>query len=256
MIAKPQPTEFAALLQRFFVERLIQQRNASPRTVESYRDSFRLLLSFAQETLHKPPAMLTLEDLDPVLITGFLDHLETARGNCIRSRNARLAAIHAFYRYVSLQYPQALRLAQQVLAIPVKRFEKPLLGFLSAEEMKAVLTAPDALRWAGQRDQIMLALLYNTGARVSELINIRVEDVQLDTSPATVRLHGKECHSYCISLPPRHQTTGTQTCWQAYDLAFSWADALLAVRTSIDLGPYTDAHGAGRVEPTSEPSPA
>jgi site-specific recombinase XerD len=191
MIAKPQPTEFAALLQRFFVERLIQQRNASPRTVESYRDSFRLLLSFAQETLHKPPAMLTLEDLDPVLITGFLDHLETARGNCIRSRNARLAAIHAFYRYVSLQYPQALRLAQQVLAIPVKRFEKPLLGFLSAEEMKAVLTAPDALRWAGQRDQIMLALLYNTGARVSELINIRVEDVQLDTSPATVRLHGK-----------------------------------------------------------------
>jgi site-specific recombinase XerD len=191
MTTRSQSNDFAALLQRFFVERLIQQRNASPRTVESYRDSFRLLLSFAQQTLHKPPVMLTLEDLDPVLITGFLDHLETARGNCVRSRNARLAAIHAFYRYVSLQYPQALRLAQQVLAIPVKRFEKPLLGFLSIEEMRAVLAAPDTSRWAGQRDQVMFALLYNTGARVSELINIRVQDVQLDTRPSSVRLHGK-----------------------------------------------------------------
>jgi integrase/recombinase XerD len=191
MTTRSQSTDFAVLLQRFFVERLIQQRNASPRTVESYRDSFRLLLSFALQTLHKPPATLALEDLDPALITGFLDHLETARGNCIRSRNARLAAIHAFYRYVSLQHPQALRLAQQVLAIPLKRFEKPLLGFLSAEEMKAVLAAPDGSRWAGQRDQIMFALLYNTGARISELINIRVQDMQLEANPACVRLHGK-----------------------------------------------------------------
>ena len=152
MTTTSQGTDFAALLQRFFAERLLQQRNASPRTIESYRDSFRLLLRFAQETLQKPPARLTLEDLDPPLITCFLHHLETARGNCIRSRNARLAAIHAFYRYVSLQCPPALRRAQQILAIPVKRFEKPLLGFLSAEEMKAVLAAPDASRWAGQRD--------------------------------------------------------------------------------------------------------
>jgi site-specific recombinase XerD len=159
--------------------------------VESYRDSFRLLLNFARQTLHKPPAALALEDLDPALISGFLDHLEAARGNCIRSRNARLAAIHAFYRYVSLQHPPALKLAQQVLAIPLKRFEKPLLGFLSAEEMKAVLAAPDASTWAGQRDQIMFALLYNTGARISELINIRVQDVQLDANPPSVRLHGK-----------------------------------------------------------------
>ena len=191
MTTRTQPTDFAALLQRFFVERLIQQRNASPRTVESYRDSFRLLLSFAQQTLHKPPATLALEDLNPVLISGFLDHLEAARGNSIRSRNARLAAIHAFYRFVSLQHPQALRLAQQVLAIPLKRFEKPLLGFLSPEEMKAVLAAPDGSRWAGQRDQIMFALMYNTGARISEVINIRVQDVQLDANPPSVRLHGK-----------------------------------------------------------------
>lgn len=163
MTTRRQSTDFGALLQRFFVERLLQQRNASPRTVESYRDTFRLLLGFAQQTLHKPPSTFVLEDLDPALISGFLDHLEAARGNCIRSRNARLAAIHAFYRFVSLQDPQALRRAQQILAIPLKRFEKPLLGFLSAEEMKAVMAAPDGSRWAGQRDQIMFALLYNTG---------------------------------------------------------------------------------------------
>lgn len=191
MTTKSPSTDFAALLQRFFVERLIQQRNMSPRTVESYRDSFRLLLNFAQQTLHKPPTTLTLQDVNAALVTGFLDHLETARGNCIRSRNARLAAIHAFYRYVSLQNPQSLSLAQQVLAIPLKRFEKPLLGFLSVAEMKAVLAAPNRSKWTGQRDQVMFALLYNTGARVSELINILVQDVQLDANPPSVRLHGK-----------------------------------------------------------------
>ena len=190
-MTKTSPTDFAGLLQRFFVERLIQQRGMSPRTVESYRDSFRLLLNFAQQTLRKQPTTLTLQDVAPALVSGFLDHLETARGNCVRSRNARLAAIHAFYRYVSLQYPPALRLAQQILAIPLKRFEKPLLGFLSVEEMKAVLAAPDRSTRTGHRDQVMFALLYNTGARVSELINIRVQDVQLSVNPPSVCLHGK-----------------------------------------------------------------
>jgi integrase/recombinase XerD len=190
-MTKTSPTDFAGLLQRFFVERLIQQRGMSPRTVESYRDSFRLLLNFAQQTLRKQPTTLTLQDVAPALVSGFLDHLETARGNCVRSRNARLAAIHAFYRYVSLQYPPALKLAQQILAIPLKRFEKPLLGFLSAEEMKAVLAAPDRSTRTGQRDQVMFALLYNTGSRVSELINIRVQDVQLSANPPSVCLHGK-----------------------------------------------------------------
>lgn len=191
MTITTQSTDFSALLQRFFAERLIQQRNVSPRTVESYRDSFRLLLNYAHERLHKYPATVALDDLNPALITGFLDHLETVRGNCIRSRNARLAAIHAFFHYVSLQSPQSLRVAQQILAIPQKRFEKPLLGFLSSEEMKAVLAAPDGSRWAGRRDRVMFALLYNTGARVSELLNIRVQDVQLDAQPAYAKLHGK-----------------------------------------------------------------
>ena len=191
MTTKTSTTDFAGLLQRFFVERLIQQRGISPRTVEAYRDSFRLLLNFAAQTLRKQPTTLTLRDVDPALVSGFLDHLETVRGNCVRSRNARLAAIHAFYRYVSLQYPPALSLAQQILAIPQKRFEKPLLGFLSAEEMKAVLAAPDKSTWTGQRDQVMFALLYNSGARVSELINVRVQDVQLSANPPSVCLHGK-----------------------------------------------------------------
>jgi integrase/recombinase XerD len=184
-------TEFGALLQRFFAERLIQQRNASPRTIESYRDAFRMLLGYAQQRLHKTPAILTLQDLSPALITAFLTHLESARGNCARSRNARLAALHTFYRYVSVQCPEKLRVAQKILAIPLKRFEKPLLGFLSSKEMKAVLAAPDTSRWAGRRDQIMFSLLYNTGARVSELINIQVQDVQLGSAPVCVRLHGK-----------------------------------------------------------------
>jgi site-specific recombinase XerD len=204
MTSIAQRTRFASLLQRFFLQRMIQQRNASPRTVESYRDTFRLLLGYAQQVLHKSPAALTLEDLHPGLITAFLNHLETARGNCIRSRNARLAAIHAFYRYVSLQSPPALRLAQQILAIPMKRFEKPLLGFLSSDEIKAVLAAPDASTRAGARDQVMFALMYNTGARVSELINICVRDLQLEANPAFVRLHGKGRKQR--TLPLWHET--------------------------------------------------
>jgi len=187
----PQHLVFASLLQRFFLEYLIQQRSVSPRTVESYRDTFRLLLGYAQQVLHRSPANLTLDAFNPRLVTAFLDHLETVRGNCIRSRNARLAAIHAFYRYVSLHHPPALHLAQQILAIPAKRFEKPLLGFLSEDEIRAVLAAPDSSTWAGARDGVMFAVLYNTGARVSELIDIRVQDLQLDASPAFVRLHGK-----------------------------------------------------------------
>lgn len=184
------PTEFATLLQRFFVERLLRQKNASPRTVMAYRDTFRLLLGYAERKLDRPPAKLTLSDFNATLVLDFLTHLETERHNTVRSRNARLAAVRAFARYVALQCPPALPLAQQILAIPAKRFEKPLLGFLSRDEVKALLTATDASTWFGRRDRILLALLYNTGARVSELIGIRVADVTIEAAPA-VRLHGK-----------------------------------------------------------------
>ena len=184
------PAEFATLLERFFAERLLEHRNASPRTVMAYRDTFRLLLRYAERETGKPPAKLALNDADATLVLNFLAHLETERHNAVRSRNARLAAVRAFARYVALQSPPALHLAQQILAIPMKRFEKPLLGFLSRDEVRAVLAAPDLGTWCGRRDRVMLAVLYNTGARVSEMTGIRVADVTL-ASTSSVRLHGK-----------------------------------------------------------------
>ena len=181
---------FARLLQQFFLERLLQQRNASAQTVASYRDTFRLLLQFAERQLHKPPARLELTDLDASFVLAFLNHLERERKNSIRSRNARLAAIRSFLHYAALKAPTALPSIQSVLAIPLKRFERPMIGFLSQAEIAAVLNAPDGASWCGQRDRAMLATLYNTGARVSELIGMRVGDVVLERS-ASVRIHGK-----------------------------------------------------------------
>ena len=184
------PADFAALLQRFFAERLIQQQNASPRTVVAYRDTFRLLLTYAERERGKPPVKLTLGDFDAALVLDFLAHLETERHNTVRSRNARLAAVRAFAHYVASQCPPALQLAQQILAIPMKRFERPLLEYLSRDEVQAVLAAPDTSTWFGRRDRLMFALLYNTGARVSEMIGIRVADVTL-AATSSVRLRGK-----------------------------------------------------------------
>ncbi|WP_333879366.1 tyrosine-type recombinase/integrase [Methylobacter sp.] len=184
------PAEFAALVQRFFADRLLQQKNASPRTIAAYRDTFRMLLCYAEREIGKPPAKLALVDFDLTLILNFLTYLESERHNSVRTRNARLATIRAFAHYVALQCPEALLLTQQIQAIPMKRFEKPMLSFLSREEMQALLEAPDKQNWCGCRDHILLTLLYNTGARVSELIGIRVADVELTVSPS-VRLHGK-----------------------------------------------------------------
>lgn len=184
------PADFAGLLQRFFAERLIQQQNASPRTVVAYRDTFRLLLTYAERVRGKPPDKLTLGDVDAALILDFLAHLETERHNTVRSRNARLAAVRAFAHYVALQCPPALQLAQQILAIPMKRFERPLLEYLARDEVQAILAAPDMSTWCGRRDRVMFTLLYNTGARVSEMIGIRVADVTL-AAMSSVRLQGK-----------------------------------------------------------------
>ena len=187
--AKSTPA-FPSLLQQFFVERLIQQKNASPRTVASYRDTFRLLLIFAQHRLHKPPADLTLADLDATLVLAFLDHIEKGRRNSIRSRNARFSAIRSFLNYAALRDPLALSTIHRVLAIPMKRFEQPLVDFFSREEIDAMLNAPDPTTWFGQRDRVMFTTLYNTGARVSELIGMTVKDIVLDKS-SSMRIHGK-----------------------------------------------------------------
>ena len=182
-------SSFAALLQLFFTDFLVRQRALSPCTIAAYRDSFSLLLCFAQKRLGKSPVDLNIGDLTPDLISSFLDHLEDDRGNSVRSRNARLAAIRSFLKFVATRQVCILHTLEQVLAIPMKRFDRPILGFLSREVMGALLDA-QAQSWLGQRDRLLLGLLYNTGARVSEITGIKVEDISLTTTP-WVRLRGK-----------------------------------------------------------------
>jgi len=187
----PIPTpSFSTLLQRFFVEHLGRQRAVSPRTIAAYRDTFRLLLSFAEVKISKSPAALALVDLDARLILSFLDHLEKERNNGARSRNARLAALRSFLKYAAHHDLTALHVIEQALAIPMKRFDRPVLGFLSRQEMQAILEAPDPRTWAGQRDRALFSLMYNTGARVSEAIGLRVGNVVIDGS-SVAHLHGK-----------------------------------------------------------------
>jgi len=183
-------TDLARLLQAFFCQFLMQQRHASPETVNGYRDTFRLLLHFAEQYTGKSITVLSLLDLDAPLVLAFLDDLEVQRHNTVRSRNVRLAAIRAFLHYASLEEPTALPGIQQVLAIPMKRFDRPLVGFLSREEMEAVLQAPDSHTWSGQRDRVLLTTLYNTGARVSEIIAVRRVDLECERAQA-LHLHGK-----------------------------------------------------------------
>ena len=181
---------FPALLQDFFHRRLVAQRGASAHTIASYRDTFTLFLGYAAERTGRTPSALTLADLDAPMVLGFLDHIETQRGNSPRTRNLRLAAIRSFMRYASLREPTLLAVAQRVLAIPVKRFDRPVLGYLSREEIMAIIDAPDRSTWGGQRDTVLFAVMYNTGARVSEITRLRVADVLLDRA-SSVLLHGK-----------------------------------------------------------------
>ncbi len=183
------PPSFAALVQSFFAEHLTQQRALSARTVAAYRDAFLLFLDFAQARLHKPPTAMELADVTPPLILAFLDHLESERHNAVRSRNARLAALRTFLKFAARRDVTALHIVEQALGVPMKRFERPMLGFLTREEMLAVIARP-SVGWVSQRDCLLLALMYNTGARVSEVIGVKVADVVLDAA-ACVHLHGK-----------------------------------------------------------------
>src|SRR6516165_719667 len=178
------------LVQRFFTEHLTHHRAVSPRTVTAYGDTFRLLLRFAERHIGKPPTSMKLVDLDAKLVLAFLDHLERDRKNGARSRNARLAALRSFLKYAAHYDLSALGVIEQALAVPMKRFDRPMLGFLTCPEMQAILDAPDMATWAGQRDHALFTMLYNTGARVSEIIDLRVKNLILDTSPA-IHLTGK-----------------------------------------------------------------
>jgi integrase/recombinase XerD len=192
---------FDQLVQDYFLRRLIDQRGASARTVESYRDAFELLFAYLERRLGKPPSALTLADLDAPVILDFLDHLETVRHNCTRTRNARLAAVHSFMRYAAVRDPASLPITTRVLAIPSKRFDQPVLGYLTAEQIAAILAAPNQATWSGRRDAVLLAVAYNTGARVSELTALQVRDVLVDRQSALL-LHGKGRKQRIIPLWP------------------------------------------------------
>ena len=183
-------TLLAPALQAFFTDRLTTQRNSSPQTIAAYRDTFRLLLRFAREQTGKQPFELDLDDLDAPLIGAFLIHLEHDRGNSPRTRNARLGAIHSFYRFAALEHPEHAATIARVMAIPTKRHERNTVSYLDLDEIKALLAAPDRNTWLGRRDHTLLLLMIQTGVRVSELVGLRVRDVHLGTG-AHIRVTGK-----------------------------------------------------------------
>lgn len=199
MKSSHQSPGFATLVRDFFCERLLNQQNVSPHTVTAYRDTFRLLLAFLQRQRRMSPSKLSLEHIDAPTVLAFLESLETERGNGVRTRNARLAAIRSFVGYASTRDPAALPLAQRVLAIPQKRFNRPLLSYLTRPEVESVIDAPDQTQWSGRRDRAMFQVMYNTGTRVSEVIGLSRGELHLESS-AYVHVHGKGRKDRCIPL--------------------------------------------------------
>ena len=192
-------TNITPTLQAWFTDRLITQRNASPRTIIAYRDTFRLLLRYAHETTGKQPSDLDFADLDAQLIGAFLDHLETERGNSARTRNQRLAAIHSLYRYAALRHPEHAETIARVVEIPTKRHDRKLINYLDLDEIKALLAAPDRKTWHGRRDHALLLLAVQTGLRISELTGLCNRDVTLGTG-ANCRVTGKGRKERCAML--------------------------------------------------------
>lgn len=192
---------FPSLLQSFFTVRLLRQRQASPHTIAGYRDSFRLLLQFAKGRLGKSPSQIRIEDLDAPFLGLFLEHLENTRKNSARTRNARLGAIHSFFRYVALEEPAYALHCQRILAMPTKRHEQRPIEFLGREEINALLAVPNASTWIGHRDRILLLLAVQTGLRVSELTGLNCQDVVPGTG-AHVRCLGKGRKLRCTPLRP------------------------------------------------------
>ena len=178
------------LIQDYFYQRLINQRDSSPMTIATYRDTFKLFLNFAQTYLGKRIDKLELADLNSDTVLKFLDHLASVRKNGVRTRNNRLAAIHSFMQYVAEQDPTSLPIIRKVLAIPMKRCNQSCVDFLTRAEIAAIINSPNNQTWSGQRDHVLFATLYNTGARVSEIINVRVSDIDIFRAKS-ILLHGK-----------------------------------------------------------------
>lgn len=189
----------APILERFFTQRLMQQRQVSPHTIRSYRDTFRQFLKFTQQRLRKPPSALAFEDIDAPLIVTFLDNLEKHQGVSVRSRNLRLTAIHSFFRYAAFELPTRSAQIQRVLAIPSKRFTRTIVRFLTRQEVDALLAAPDRHTWFGRRDHAFILMAVQTGLRLSEITAARREDLVLETG-AHVRVIGKGRKERCTPL--------------------------------------------------------
>ena len=200
-------TALAPVLQAFFTDRLITQRNASPHTIVAYRGTFRLLLGFTSARTGKTPSALDIADLDAPLIVAFLDYLEVDRHSTVRTRNWRLAAIHSLFGYAALGHPEHAASIQRVLAIPTKRHERRLLTWLTDPEVDALLAAPERTTWAGRRDHAMLVLAVQTGLRISELIALSRSDLTLGVGP-TSAAWAKDVKS----VPPRSPPSPSLCC--------------------------------------------
>ena len=209
-------------VQRFFTERLLTQMQASPNTIASYRDTFRLLLRYAEAQTRLPPTELHVAHIDADIIGRFLTFCEEERGNSARSRNTRLAAIRSFFKYVAGCEPQLLHHCQKVLAMPSKRHEKRVVDFLTRDEMEALLKAPDQSTWFGRRDRVLLLTMLQTGLRVSELIGLRVRDVELGTGP----------HLRCMGKGRKERATPLRA--DSRDALRSW---LAQIEFSLMFGP-------------------
>src|SRR5271169_693774 len=193
------PSSFAVLLEGFFTERLMHQRQASPHTIASYRDTFRLLLQYTEKHLRKSPSRLTFEEIDAPLLAAFLNDLEKTRGITPRSRNLRLTAIRSFFHYAAYETPAHSAQIQRVLAIPGKRHDRVQIHFLTRAEVDALLNAPDRETWSGRRDHVLLLVAVQTGLRLSELTGLKRQDVTLGTG-AHVRCMGKGRKERCTPL--------------------------------------------------------
>jgi integrase/recombinase XerD len=197
-------------LQTFFADYLCHQKRLSPHTIVSCRDTFRLLLTFLRDHTGVEPSALRIADVDAPAVLRFLDHLEQQRGNAVRSRNIRLSAIRAFFRLVALRDPDSIGIATRVLAIPLKREDKKLIGYLTRPEMQALLAAPEQSKWSGRRDHALLLTLYNSGARVSEVITLTRAQVCFETS-TFVQLIGKGRKERTVPL--WHDTARVLKAW-------------------------------------------
>ena len=196
------PSPLAPHVQAFFTEHLCHQKRVSPETLASCRDSFRLLLTFVKETVGIEPSALCVADLDTPTLLAFLDHLEDKRGNAIRSRNIRLSALRTFFRFVALREPESAEIAARVMAIPVKREDKKLVGSLTRPEIEALIAAPDRAHWIGRRDHALLLTMYNSGARVSEITTLKREQVSFGAT-TFLELDGKGRKERTVPLWPQ-----------------------------------------------------